>query len=125
MYIRFTLLGRNPGSNKKTGILVAANEFEESEFLSVEEHRELRQLLDWFNRYLPSPKELDDIGNTRALSWFRPTAIEAINKMWELKKLLEAHDFHTEVHKTNDPGHIIYRDQMQVLAKPKKGQKVS
>ena len=125
MYIRFTLLSQDPDSHRKTGILVAANEVRDDGSLPVDEHRKLRELLEWFNRHLPEPKPLDDDGNARALSWFKPGAKVAIRQMWALKALLDAYNFHVEVHKTSDPGTIIYEDDLQVVAKPRKGQKVS
>ena len=110
---------------RKTGILIAAGEFRDEGSLPVEEHKKLRRTLDWFNKHLPVPKTLNEDGNERALSWFKPSAKNAVRKAWDLKALLDQYDLHIEVHKTNDPGIIIYEDEMQVVAKPRKGQKLS
>ena len=45
--------------------------------------------------------------------------------MWELESLLEFHDVNVEVHETSDPDLIIYADGWQVVAKPRKGEKLS
>ena len=125
MFIRFTLLSQDPDSRRKTGILVAAHEVSDEASLPLADHRRLRELLDWFDLHLPSPEPLEKDENVRALSWFKPGATEAVQKMWALKSLLDGHGIHVEVHKTVDPGGIIYEDAQQVVARPRKGQKIS
>lgn len=124
-YIRFTVLGSDTSSGRKTGVLVAAHDLRDYGDLSAEEHERLRQLLHWFNENLKVPKVLSEDGNARALSWYKTEAKKPLKRMWELKSLLEFHEVNVEVHKTSDPGLIIYQDGWQVVAKPRKGQKLS
>jgi hypothetical protein len=118
VYLRFTLLATDPGSNRKQGILVAAHELRDHGALTVAEGRELRQLLEWFNVNLNHPACLGQPGNHRALSWFKPGARKPIAQMWRLVELLRAHDIHVQVHKTRNPGVVLYEDGWQVVAKP-------
>jgi hypothetical protein len=121
MYLRFTLLARDPDSGRKQGLLVAAHEFCEERVLSVAEHRALRHALDWFNVNLHVPTCLDEPANRRALSWFKPQATKPLAHMWRLVALLSLHDIQTQLHKVRNPGLILYEDGWQVVAKPRRG----
>ena len=125
MLVRFTLLSTDTQSGRKTGILVAAHDLCDDGDLSVEEHRNLRSQLGWFNEQLKVPQILSGDEHYRALSWFKPGAIEPISKAWMIKAILEENGFHIQVHKTTDPGIIIYEDDWQVVAKPRKRQSLS
>jgi hypothetical protein len=52
-------------------------------------------------------------------------AKKPLEHMWVLKSILEQHGTFVEVHKTSDPGVVQYEDEWQVVAKPRKGQRVS
>lgn len=121
MLIRFATLAQDPDSGHSSGILVEAHSLRDDGPLSSDEHEHLRLLLSWFTTNLPVPKVLNEVEHRRAISWFKPCAKEAIQKMWELKELLEFHGFHANVLRTNDPGTIVYEDEWQVVAKPLKG----
>lgn len=121
MLIRFTTLARDSDSGHTSGILVAAHTLRDEGDVSVAEHAELRQALAWFTKHLPVPKVLVDVEHRRAISWFKPTASQAIRKMWELKRLLESHGYLVNVLQTRNPGVVVYEDDWQVVAKPPKG----
>jgi hypothetical protein len=120
MLIRFATLARDVDSGHTAGILVAAHTLRDEGDISIEEHAELRQALAWFTENLPIPSVLVDVEHRRAISWFRPTARQAIQKMWGLKLLLESHGYHVNVLQTRGPGVVVYEDEWQVVAKPPK-----
>jgi len=121
--IRFATLAPDRDSGHTTGILVAAHDLRDTVDLTVSEHSELRSALVWFNENLTVPSVLKSIEHRRAISWFKPAATEAIQRMWHLKTLLELHGFHVEVLRTSMPGSVVYEDEWQVIAKPAKGQR--
>ena len=121
MLIRFATLAQDPDSGHASGILVAASTLRDEGPLTKAEHEDLRLLLCWFNENVPVPGVLAKTGHRRALSWFKPSAKEAIQKMWILKHLLAYHGFHINVLHTKAPGSILYQDALQVVAKPSKG----
>lgn len=123
MLVRFTTLAMDPDSGQTTGILVCAHELRDNGDLTSGEHSELRNCLAWFNEHLFVPGVLKAEEHRRAISWFKPAASEAIQHMWQLKGLLEPHGFHVEVLRTADPGSIVYEDEWQLIAKPRKGQR--
>lgn len=123
MFIRFATLERDIDTGRSIGILVAGHTLRDVGEISVDEHRELRLRLKWFNDNLHIPPTYDDPQNKRALSWFKSSATKPIQYMWDLKRMLDQHGFHVDVLKTLEPGKIIYEDDWQVVAIPRKGQK--
>ena len=123
MLVRFSILEADPDSGQKAGVLVAAHTLRDEGELSAQEHEQVRSALQWFNEHVEVPEVLEAEGNHRAISWFKPAARVAISKMWELKSLLEHHGLHVEVLRTLDPGLVVYEDELQVVAKPRRGQR--
>jgi hypothetical protein len=124
MYLRFSLRVLEPDSGHRRGILVGAHELRDNEALTVEEHREIHEALAWFNMNLNHPSCLADPDNRRAISWFKREATKPIARMWALKAILENHGHAVDVHKTDDPGIVLFEDGWQVVAKPHKGERV-
>jgi hypothetical protein len=124
VYLRFALKVLESESGYRKGILVAAHELRDNADLTVDEHRELRESLAWFNVNLNHPACLADPENRRAISWFKPEAHKPISRMWALKAILENHGYVVDVHKTESPGTILFEDGWQVVAKPPRGERV-
>ena len=123
MFLRFTLLDQDRESGRKRGVLVAAHELRDGDALNADEHRVLQEALRWFNQNLHVPACLKSPENRRALSWFKSDAEAPLARMWALVGILKAHDFQVELHKTLTPGHIIYEDGWQIVAKPVRGRR--
>ena len=120
-YIRFSVQERDSDSGHATGILVAGHTLRDDGDLDPQEHQRLREVLAWFNEYLMLPEGMETRSTRRAISWFKPEAVEFIRKMWELKSLLELHGHHVNVLRTTEPGAVIYEDDEQVVAVPPRG----
>jgi hypothetical protein len=124
MYLRFVLPDQHENSGRKSGVLVTAARLLEEGKLETHEDAVVREVWTWFNDHLPVPSALKRWEHARALSWFRPDASEPIEKMWELVHVLRAHGLLVELLKTDDPGIVIYRDEWQVVAKPRRGRRL-
>lgn len=124
MLIRFATLATDTDSGYASGILVTAHTLRDEGDLTPEEHLELRAALAWFNEELFVPGLLERAEHRRAISWFKPAAEEAMRRMWHLKELLDRHGHHVEVLRTSEPGTVVYEDDWQVIAKPRKGQRL-
>ncbi|MDH7447235.1 hypothetical protein QBK95_16455 [Aquimarina sp. 2201CG14-23] len=74
----------------------------------------------YFNDNLPVPPYSRKNIPKEAVAWFKDTAQEFINKMWDLVTILEENDVNTRVLKTDKPDMILYEDEFQVVAKSKK-----
>ena len=97
-----------------------AFELRDSGQLEKHEETELKKSLDWLKMHLKSPDCLQEECNHRAISWFHPRALKPLKHMWNIVQILEDHNILVKVHKTDEPGIVIYEDGWQVVAKPKR-----
>jgi hypothetical protein len=117
MYLRFQTKLPNPDSGRPLGILVAAHDLRDSNRISMADEKWLREMLSYFNEHLKIPPCLKDPANRRALSWFREGS-KMIQRVWDVKALMEEYDIFIDVLSSRDPGNIIYSDGHQVVAMP-------
>jgi len=116
MYLRFVVTSIDEDSHKQQGVFIAAYELLDSGSLSKEEWAELREVLDWFRKHLPTPPESFVAG--RAIFWFRSEAKDGIQRIWELVEILRRHGQQVEILKCRRLGNIFYYDAYQVAAYP-------
>jgi hypothetical protein len=116
MFLRFAITQIDEDSHKPQGIFVAVYDLIDSCELTQEESKQLRELLDWFSENLPTPPE--DFYASRAIFWFKLSAHETINRIWELVHLLRLYGYHIEVRKARRLSNISYEDEFQVAAYP-------
>jgi len=95
---------------------------ENNELTNIEE-KEIKNILAWFSKYLPVPdkfskKKNDAHKNHHGLSWMKSEATEAVEYFWKLKVLLDQAGHHIEVLKVNNPGKVVYEDDLQLVAEP-------
>jgi len=82
----------------------------------------IQEEIDWFTKNLDEPP-LDcdpcfEEFSPRAISWFKPSAIEHIKHTWDLVNYLEEAGVKITMVKSKNPGAVIWEDDHQVLAKP-------
>ena len=122
VYVRFVCFQTIEGQRSRLGLFQAidlARDSDQSEDWALAGINELRQ---WFNANLIVPPALaKGRGDVRALSWFKPEAVEHVRQMHLLKVALEACGVHVEVLTTRSPGTITYEDDHQVTAVPRGG----
>ena len=107
-------------SHHLQGVFQAAFDLRDNSKLEAHEEAELSECLDWLKMHLKAPDCLKDPENYRALSWFKPEAHKPMQYVWRMVQILEEHNVLIEVHKTNDPGIVIYEDGWQIVAKPRR-----
>ena len=116
MYLRFTTTAIDEDSHKPRGLFIAAYLLLDSGELDVEEWRNLRGILNWFNANLPPPPK--KFTASRAIFWFRSDAQECIDKIWEMVNLLKTHNHPVTVYKCRRLANVSYSDKLQVAAYP-------
>ena len=127
MYIRFVIEEHDEDSQEPLGLFQAVADLRDDGHLSRDERVVADKIFAWFNKNLPEPERFSR-SNKRsakavAISWFKPTAHEYIERMQGLAGILYAHDIPTKVVKTRRPGYIVYEDDYQVVAQPFSGRK--
>ena len=120
MFIRFFSGEIDEGSRVATGLFCAAHELRSLPGLPAYEIDALIELSDWFDVHLKCP--LDHLPSKynydHAISWFKSTATEHLERARELIAILERNDIFIWTVKSPRPGGIYYEDEFQVFAIP-------
>jgi hypothetical protein len=117
--MRFATLRMDKDSRRPQGVFVAAYSLLESGELAPEDWKQTREILNWFQKYLPTPSRRR-FSTGRAIFWFKSSADESIRQIWELVHLLRRHGHHVEIYKCRYLSNICYEDELQVAAYPSK-----
>ena len=118
MYLRFVILRHDAGSHRRQGVFQAAFSLRDSGELAGHELEWMADELEWLGTHLPAPAVLREDGRLRALSWFKPSAADAIARVRSLAALLDEHGNTVEQITSRDPGTTVYEDDWQVVAFP-------
>lgn len=122
MYIRFVVDNLDCDSGKRQGIFQAIDSLQEEGLLYAYEDVTAKDIRKWFSKYLKKPKSFNRSSKphaiSKAISWFKPTAKEHIEKMRQLATIIEGHGIHVHTIRTDRPGYIVYEDEYQITAEP-------
>ena len=116
-YVRLAADYRDPDSKHHAGVFQAASDLIHGGDLTRDEIRSLRGGIHWFRENLHSP---DWLRVPQAIFWFKSDADECIRNVWYLVSLLRAHGRHMRIIVTREPGSIVYQDEHQVAAVPRR-----
>jgi hypothetical protein len=122
MYLRFTTKFINQYKETDTGIFNALGYIRDHSLTQDEDSYKLKVLTGWFNAYLEKPTKLSNASNKSpaaiSLSWFKDSAKEHIQRIYELIEILEKYDLVVERFISKNPGYIVYEDDFQISAVP-------
>ncbi len=128
MYIRFTTTRIDTKSHVELGLFQAIISLRASGSLSNVEQRIVTETLVWFDLNLPRPKRFARSRNPRAenkaISWFKDTASDMLQRMEEFAAILREHDFQINRYTTDRPGYVVYEDDHQIAAETFRGEKL-
>lgn len=101
-------------TGKPVGIFGACHHLRRRGVLTAEEDALFRQIDDWFIEHLPQPP-FYMLGNPdKAITWFKASATDMLERLTPLVKILETHNVVYDLVRTDNPGRIIYEDAFQV-----------
>lgn len=122
MYVRFVTHQIDSDSGRRKGLFAAAKALRESGRLSEVDEARLNVAQGWFNENLPVPTRFSvsrrPHSQNQAISWFRDTATEAIDRIRDYAAVLEDYGIVVEMIRTTRPGFVVYEDDWQVAAYP-------
>ena len=88
MYIRFVINNNDPDSGKRQGLFQAMSDLENAGKLFPYEQQLYDEIYDWFRHNLKKPRSLSKSSKPHAknvaISWFKDSAKEHIDKMRSL-----------------------------------------
>ena len=115
MYIRFVVGGDREHHRFLTGLITEARLLRDRGALDQYQVLWLEELYAWFNANIPVPPFSSGRWPDDAVTWFRDTAVEPINRMWELASLLKGHGVPVRMLRSPGPGKILYEDSYQIV----------
>jgi hypothetical protein len=122
MYIRFITQFENEYGEIETGVFHAAAFVRGNPDTFDYDVKSLESIKNWFNCNLEAPTKFSRSKKKYAegisLSWFKNSAKEHIQRMYDIKSILEKYDILVEIINHDRPGTIIYQDEYQVSAIP-------
>lgn len=122
MYIRF----QSPHPGKRgvhTGVFGLTNLLGREGRLTAEEHADWRAGNDWYDAAYPDPMDsdvtvYDESINPRATAWFKSSAEHLLAKVPRYLEILTAHGVECNRVESDDPGLLIYEDDVQIVVVP-------
>jgi hypothetical protein len=122
VFIRFVIPSLDVNSHRLTGVFQAAFTLQEQKVFSRAEDEWLKGLIRWFDKRLPTPARLSRSRRANAcanaISWFKVSAREHIEKIWDLVALAEQRGVEIQMIRSDRPGYVVYEDEYQVAAVP-------
>ncbi|MEO1653720.1 MAG: hypothetical protein AAFU64_09255 [Bacteroidota bacterium] len=121
MYIKFITLFLDNILDEEKGFLNAARYLRDEGILEESRRIQLKSNLAWVENHLKRrpdfPSDEDDLINI-PMSWIKESAKLHIQKMDEIREILEENDILVEVLQVDKPGEILYEDEHQIVARP-------
>ncbi|HEV7311108.1 hypothetical protein [Sphingopyxis sp.] len=122
MFIRFVIADLDADSGRRQGLFQAGEALVQSGRMNPFDQEHLEQTYRWFRLHLPVPTRFAvsrrPHAKAQALSWFRDSAIEHIDRIREYQRILDAYDIPVEMLRTTRPGYIVFEDEYQIAAYP-------
>jgi hypothetical protein len=124
MYLRFVVSHIDEDSERELGVFHAVNTLRAEEKLHTHEEEQHDLIREWFNQHLEKPTRFTASKppfyrkRSRAISWFKDTAHEHLDRVRELVLILEQHGIPVRMLKTKRVGYVVYEDEFQVVAEP-------
>jgi len=121
-YIRFITTQANVVTGEPIGFFKFAYALIREKCATVGDERRLSELLDWFDDHLDAPDRFAKSSNVhahgKAISWFKPTALEHITNARKILDIIKRYGAKSEMLTTAKPGVIVFEDDFQITAIP-------
>lgn len=121
MYIRFVVGTESDHHKQLRGMFFCSYRLKTQGRLESFEEELLDDTFRWFNQHLPCPPFKENlekkIWSSFAVSYYKDTAKEFIEKMRILAHLLNEHGEPVRVIRSSNPGKVLYEDDYQIIVK--------
>jgi len=122
MYLRFISSYTNEWDEPSTGVFQALGHLIRDEDVFEYDRVRLKEIRTWFNVHLERPTKFNKTSNKNksyvAISWFKDTAIEHLERMYDLIPIYENYDLRIETIKRGNPGYVVFEDEFQISTIP-------
>jgi hypothetical protein len=115
VFVRFVVGSDRQHHKELTGVLAESRFLRDREQLTQEEEARLAEVYEWFNQNVPVPPFDEGRFPRDAVAWFKHDADEPVNRMWDIVALLREHGVVVRLLRSDNPGRVLYEDQVQVV----------
>jgi hypothetical protein len=128
MFLRFVVAEIDEDSEREAGVFQAIHKLRKAGALSEFEEQQDELIGRWFDQNLPEPTRFTAAKppfhskKNRAISWFKDTALEHIDRVRILVAILQDHGVSVQMLKTDRVGYVVYEDEYQIVAEPFAGE---
>ncbi len=127
MYVRFIVL--TPHARPAPGLFRSDFDPDDDPTLPAWLAEAAREHYAWFNENLVRPRRFTVVSRRRhiyaGICWFHASAREHIARARDLAALIAEAGRPTEMVSTRHPGQILYRDEVQIVAKPERRTRIA
>ena len=122
MYLRFVVAEIHPKSGKELGVFHAVGYLRDDGKLAPHEEEQHDEIRKWFNAHLKEPTKFTASKppfyrkQSKAISRFKDTAHEHIDRIRLLVEILRNHGISVQMLKTERVGYVVYEDEYQIVA---------
>ena len=119
MYLRSRTSFVDDDGYTSHGVFQAASYLLYGGTMYYHDEQRLNELWHWFRHNLRAPMPYKQGGHTQhIICWFKPTAHQHIQKMYEMAGILEEYGLPVTQVISPRPGYILYEDDHQVAVAP-------
>lgn len=119
MYLRFKTSFVGHYHENRNGVFQAAHFLLHSNIMCPYELQWLQDVWAWFGTNLRAPAVYSERKvNYDVICWFKPSASEHLQKMYEMSLILEQYGLCVSQVTCRKPGYIVYEDKNQVAVIP-------
>jgi hypothetical protein len=128
MYLRFVVGEIDEDSQRELGVFQAIHKLSLQGVLSEYEQQQDDVIGKWFDKNLKKPTRFTASKppyyrkQNRAISWFKDTAHEHIDRIRSLVSIPQNHGVAARMLKTDRVGYVVYEDEHQIVAEPFSGE---
>jgi hypothetical protein len=114
MYLRFVVAEIHPKSGKELGVFHAVGYLRDDGKLAPHEEEQHDEIRKWFNAHLKQPTKFTASKppfyrkQSKAISWFKDTAHEHIDRIRLLVEILRNHGISVQMLKTERVGYVVW-----------------
>ena len=99
------------------GIFGMIHKLKEAGRLSVDQKRLHADIVEWFEANLPNPDFYNESNPKGYVTWFKESAEEMLERMDELRSLVQDVGGCCKRIESDDPGKIVYEDDYQIAVR--------
>ena|ERR1700674_1314236 len=129
MYLRFVVPQIDEDSLKELGVFHAVGNLRRAGKLHPHEEEQHDLIREWFNENLDKPTKFTASKppfyrkKSKAISWFKHTAHEHLDRIRVLVAILQDHGVSVRMIKAHRVGYVVYEDKYQIVAEPFSGER--